>query len=181
MRKWVSRVQHCSIPTGFGCNCRVKPRKPTVAVRDAKTKKCSLGAQRIAWHLFPRKHHLDGDFRYNPSFLFSDLPTSWVVEEETLRVEDYRFYGRFCLILGLILVLIGAALPVLATIIYKGWPAGSLAALYFGSPLLGSGVIVAVIGIWFILIGQVLYREYRLRRKVRDASMTESQKITCET
>ena len=98
-----------------------------------------------------------------------------------MRVEDYRFYGRFCLILGLILVLIGAALPVLATIIYKGWPAGSLAALYFGSPLLGSGVIVAVIGIWFILIGQVLYREYRLRRKVRDASMTESQKITCET
>lgn len=95
-----------------------------------------------------------------------------------MRVEDYRFYGQLCLILGLILVLIGVALPVLATIVYRGWSAGSLAALYFGSPLLGSGVIVAIIGIWFILIGQVLYREYRLRRKVRNASMTESQKTT---
>jgi len=63
------------------------------------------------------------------------------------------------------LVLIGAALPVLATIIYKGWPAGSLAALYFGSPILGSGVIVAVIGIWFIVIGQVLYRKYHPGKK----------------
>jgi hypothetical protein len=101
-----------------------------------------------------------------PQFLYYKRTSE--TEGKTLRIDDYRFYGHLCLSFGVILLLIGIALPIFTM---KTWWS------YFGTqyslPYLGHGIALAVVGIILIVVSQILYREYNF--KVAEAKKTTPQ------
>jgi len=78
-----------------------------------------------------------------------------------LRVDDYPFYGRLCRIFGIVLLVIGIAVPIFTTTVYRGWLTGRI---YFDSPYLGSGIALVVVGVILIVCGQILFREYSFKK-----------------
>jgi uncharacterized membrane protein YdbT with pleckstrin-like domain len=80
---------------------------------------------------------------------------------ENLRVDDYQFYGRLCLGFGILLLLIGIALPIFTTTYYSVFGI----TYYVNSPYLGGGIAMVIIGIILIVLSLVLFREYGFRLK----------------
>jgi ABC-type Fe3+ transport system permease subunit len=86
-----------------------------------------------------------------------------------LRVDDYRFYEQLCVVFGIVLLIIGIALPIFTTTVYRGWLTGNL---HFDSPYLGHGIALVVIGVILIVISQILRREYKFRITGKEAKPT---------
>jgi len=78
-----------------------------------------------------------------------------------VRVEDYHFYGRICLLLGVPFTTIGLIL-LIATI-----ATGPVWRYAYGwvYPFLGHGIALLVIGVALMIVSKVLFREYNLRRQ----------------
>lgn len=98
------------------------------------------------------------------------------IGEETLRVDDFRFYGRVCLIFGIILLAIGIVLPI-ATIdryylnlnnTYVHVPINAII------PYLNEGIALGLVGVVMIIVSQILYREWRLRIAETEAKVTST-------
>jgi hypothetical protein len=84
-----------------------------------------------------------------------------------LTTDDYRYYGHACLIFGIILSLIGIAVPLCTmTWEYTEWiNPGSEIYMPVAMPYLEEGIILVGIGIMVIWFSQILHREYRFRLK----------------
>jgi uncharacterized membrane protein len=80
-----------------------------------------------------------------------------------MRTDDFRFYGQLCRIIGIVLIVIGVILPILTaqyiTYLYNILPPE------WRFPYLIHGIALVTIGIVFIILSVVLYREYGWRLK----------------
>lgn len=94
-----------------------------------------------------------------------------------LTVDDYRYYGHVCLIFGIILLLIGIAVP-LCTMTWESssfWPGGAPdMSLPVAMPYLNEGIILVGIGFILIWLSQILHGEYSSRLKEQQAHVPPS-------
>lgn len=80
-------------------------------------------------------------------------------KERTLRIDDYRFYGKICDVFGAFLLVIGIAVPLITMSYYTDFFGNTV----YNIPYLNQGIVLVAIGIILIVLGIIFNREYRLR------------------
>lgn len=94
-----------------------------------------------------------------------------------MRIDDFRFYGQLCRVIGLVLIIGGVALPMLTaqyiTYVYNILPPE------WRFPYLVHGVALVTIGIVCIILSVILFREYDIRKAETQAKPVASSVGYC--
>jgi len=90
-----------------------------------------------------------------------------------LRVADYRFYGNLCVAFGIVFISIGVALPILTAQVIRY--AFDLFPPTIRFPYLIHGIVLACIGVGFIVAAIILLREHKIRKREEKQRLNRQQ------
>jgi ribosomal protein L40E len=90
-----------------------------------------------------------------------------------MRVDDYQFYSKIALILGILLIPIGVILPIVTMkvqrYLYDIFPPD------YSFPYIAHGIVIVCVGIGLVVASRILQREYNLRKQIAPISIVTSQ------
>jgi hypothetical protein len=100
------------------------------------------------------------------AFILNEVAKKQQTPDSRLRVDDYKFYRQLFLGFGILLLIIGIALPIFTLTFYS--PFGST--YYVNLPYWGDGIAMVIIGIILIVLSQVLHRRHTFRLQEQQTS-----------